>query len=431
MPRSTKIFILILAVLALLMGYNYFARPFIKNYQDQRAEQVEIEARDEYVETRMSLLDQLSSEEKIGLMMTYPWDLDQKTLTVETTGEALFKQLDGATESATTTLSKEEQLAQLKLFKPGVIVLFGTNISVSTAQQELEQIRHQFTNLVVQPLIAVDHEGGEVQRLAGEGFSKLPAWRELCQQEQETRQELLQNSAQELGKLGINLVFAPVLDINSVVLGSRSCASFNELLDAAQDYIETFGEQQVMPVVKHFPGLGNATKDLHYAPETIALSQEDTKIFSDILELYPNIGVMVTHISLVDRLDGKPCVLSDQCLQGFAQSFPQALLVTDSLEMKSLSSFADKLLQEEFGENITSNLSASFSSEEVAKRRLAVLAKEAVLAGNIILLFGKGVTADQLAFVRSSLISEYEQNEQFQEKVNLAAAKLLAVRNLE
>ncbi len=69
----------------------------------------------------------------------------------------------------------------------------------------------------------VDHEGGSVQRLNGEGFTILPSWKRMCNQTAELRQSSLASSAAELAAVGIDVVLAPVVDVShsNIVLRDR------------------------------------------------------------------------------------------------------------------------------------------------------------------------------------------------------------------
>jgi beta-glucosidase-like glycosyl hydrolase len=414
----TNLFIVILFVAAVLLGYNYFARPFLRNFPQQDSqnpadEQVSEEEKT-YIEEKLTLLDSLSDEQKVAQLIAYPLVVGDQA------GVGLSEE---STPSSSLTATTSADIRELS---PGIITLFGDEIPRDAAATQAQEINNIFVNEPIGPLLAVDHEGGTVQRLAGAGFSKLPAWREMCAQNEQERRELLEESAQELSQLGVSIVFAPVLDINSSVLSSRSCANYDQLFNAAGDFIEIFGNYQVMSVIKHFPGLGNTTKDLHFNEESIALSEGDSKIFSEILSTYPNIGVMNSHVKLNELLDGSPCSLSAACLSAFPHEFPLALLFTDALDMGALDSYGESLVDEfEFA---TLSLQEVADNAEAAK--LTALSYQAVMAGNDVLVFGRGVDSAQLAIVRDELAAKMKQDEELAERVELSVSKMLAVKNI-
>ncbi|KUK79387.1 MAG: Beta-N-acetylhexosaminidase [Microgenomates bacterium 39_7] len=400
---STTIFIIILAIVALLLGYNYYARPFLRNYptQVEDEQQEEAVAKDEYVEQKLSLLETMSQQDKVAQLLAYPY----------------LANSDDGNLSATTS-------AQLTELQPGTVTFFGSDISWQAAQVQIKNIYSLFVTMQVHPLIAVDHEGGNTQRFSGEGFLTLPSWRELCKYDQEDRLELLTDSAEQIWSTGTTVVFAPVLDINSQILGSRSCSNVDDLKQAAIDYITTFGERDRMSVVKHFPGLGNTTRDLHFGPDTIILADGDTKIFSDILNTFPNIGVMSSHVRLEGLFDETPCSMSRDCLSGLIEDFPLALIFSDALEMGALTDYAQELVDE--FDFLT--LSPEQVEDDLATARLVALSYQAIMAGNNVLVYGEDVTFEQLKAIRDELAVQSQQNEELSEQIELSLIKLLAIK---
>lgn len=413
----TNILILILFILAILTGYNYFARPFLRNFPSQQGQEVaqqETEAEvQEYVQQKLNLLDSLSSKQKVAQLMAYP-----------TTIGALEAE-KASTDSANLSLTASASTGIQEL-EPGLITLFGSSISQESASTHIRDIAELFAAEPITPLIAVDHEGGDVQRLSGDGFTQLPAWETVCASDEQERIALLKESAQELSQLGVSIVYAPVLDIDSSVLTSRSCVGYDQTKLAAKNYIETFGSYQIMSVIKHFPGLGNTTKDLHFSEEAIVLGDGDTRIFSEILSEYSNMGVMISHVKLDGLLDGVPCSLSEECLSAFPKDFPFTLIFTDSLNMGSLDNFG-KMLVEEF-EFLTLSKQEVEDDPETAK--LAALSYQALMAGNDVLVYGKDVGPKQLIVVRDELAARLEQDEELAQKVEASVAKILAVKKL-
>jgi hypothetical protein len=406
-PQSTKLFIVALFIIALLMGYNYFARPFLRNYHLQSQEESnreELEAGEAFVQQKLSVLDTMSAQEKVGQLMVYPHLMGS----------------DEATLSATAA-------ANLVELNPGFVGVLGSGIKLEAVRQKLDSIIGIFSSNKVFPLLAVNHEGGVSQPLSGEGFESLPSWRELCALDQDLRREKLDQSARQLERAGIQIVFAPVLDINSQVLGSRSCANFEDLEEAAQDYVDIFGQNRMMSVVKHFPGLRNTTRDLRSTADTITLSDGDSRIFSQILSTYPNIGVMSSHVRLNNLLDGKPCSLSSDCLNAFPTDFPMALVFTDALDAGSLDIYGQSLVD---GFSFLT-LSQEQLEDNTDTAVLIVLSYEALLAGNDILTYSADVTHEQLMAVRNELAAQLDQDAELEDRVEIGAAKVLAVKRVD
>ena len=130
-----------------------------------------------------------------------------------------------------TVLSQDER-EMLNHPLIGGVILFTRNFVNS---QQLIKLTSDIREAVDKPLlIAVDHEGGRVQRFRTDGFTKLPAMRSLSKQqiESEQIQELGWLMASECLAHGIDLSFAPVLDLDrgSDVVGDRS---FSEDIEQA------------------------------------------------------------------------------------------------------------------------------------------------------------------------------------------------------
>ena len=272
-----------------------------------------------------------------------------------------------------------------------------------------EVIYDSFSETDYLPLIAVDHEGGLVQRLNGEGFTKLDAWQKVVNSYSNEQQKAVFNqSARELSEVGINIVFAPVVDLasSSAVLKTRAAADMDKTYLAASNFILQFAQNGVMAVIKHFPGIGSISKDPHNAASTITLDKNDTEIFSQLLNKFKNIGVMTTHVRLENKLSGQVCSLSEECLSKFTDTYPKVLLFTDDLTMKS----------------------AKAQGDSAQEKSLGQIAVEAIKAGNNVLVFGRGTNASSLEEVVVTLQKEYEDSESFRNKVNNSVAKILELK---
>lgn len=386
---STKFLILFLLALAILSGYNYFHTPFLDRFTPPEGAEIQRElTREEFLEEQLVAL---STTAKVRQLVSQPVTLGIATSSAQ------------ASESAIVEISQESWTDETV---PGFITLFGSDLSLETVAEFTQRVANAPVSFA--PLVAVDHEGGSVQRLRGEGFSALPSWRQNCQTETAELRMMFARSATELRQAGIQIVFAPVLDVarSNSFLGGRACTTENEAVYVATEYITSFSASGILPVVKHFPGIGAATNDLHFRSDSVVLESQDTAPFSQILGMFPNVGLMTAHVVVQDKTDGVPCSLSATCLSQFSTHFPQALLFTDALEM----------------------VAASVEEGADAARTLPERAVLAVLAGNDVLVFGNTVRGEEIEEVVLAMETEYNENEAFRHRVDLSIKKVLQLK---
>ena len=394
MARSTLLFLLLLSLLACLLGYNYFLRPL--DYLNEASQSQIVEDNDPMLPPfpgspssesySNELFDKLAVREQITQLIAFPYLISAMQ----------------STQSAS--------LDWIKINQPAIVSLFGEKISTSSALINVNKIKAVYTNNS-QPLIAVDHEGGLVQRLSGIGFTRLPSWQTLCASNAVYRQELLEKSAQELSAVGINIVFAPVIDLasNSAVLGSRVCGERADVVvERAKEAIDVYQEQQILSVIKHFPGIGEVKADLHHEFDVVELTEEGILAFRELLTTYPNLGVMSTHVGVKDFYEDLPCSLNQECLGDLKDFFPETLIFSDALDMDS----------------------AGFIKDSDELLSLSQRAINALLAGNNVLVFGPKVESEMMDEVVIGLVEAYESDPQLKELVQNSLEKLWLYKEL-
>ena len=155
----------------------------------------------------------------------------------------------------------------------GGVILFSRNYQSPEQLLELTTAIHHLREPNL--LIAVDQEGGRVQRFR-EGFSQLPpaAWfgqlyQSGAQHAKEVTQQIAWLMASELRCQGVDFSFAPVLDLGlgvSQVIGDRAFARKPTIVaELAHAWIHGAREAGMASVGKHFPGHGAVVEDSHHA----------------------------------------------------------------------------------------------------------------------------------------------------------------------
>jgi len=177
-------------------------------------------------------------------------------------------------------------------------------------------------------LIAVDHEGGRVQRFR-EGFTRLPPARALGRRYDEDRREGLALAhsagwlmASELRAVGVDFSFAPCVDLDygvSEIIGDRAFHSDPDAVGAlAVAYMAGMREVGMAGVAKHFPGHGAVIADSHVALPV------DRRNFVDLepdlrpyrLLIENNVaGIMGAHV-VFPAVDPLPASLSERWITG-------------------------------------------------------------------------------------------------------------------
>ncbi|SDY42681.1 beta-N-acetylhexosaminidase [Herbiconiux ginsengi] len=224
----------------------------------------------------------------------------------------------------------------------GGVCLFGENI-VSTSQ--LRALTDAIRAANPDALIAIDEEGGDVTRLYYDRGSPFPGNAVLGRLDDlDATRSVASAVGAELRAVGVNLDFAPDVDINSnprnPVIGIRSFGSDPALVARhSAAWVEGLQAQGVAASIKHFPGHGDTAQDSHLALPSVNASIETLRE----RELLPFAAavragaftVMTSHIVL-PRLDpAQPATFSAAVLEGVLRGELgfDGVIVSDALDM--------------------------------------------------------------------------------------------------
>jgi beta-N-acetylhexosaminidase len=202
----------------------------------------------------------------------------------------------------------------------GGLILFSRNYA---ERAQLSALVKDIRRTVNKPfLISVDHEGGRVQRFR-DGFTQIPAMANIEKFEVSPNEQL--DLAQAMGfcmayellQLGIDISFAPVLDLNGVseVIGSRAFSSEpDQVIRLSGAYIKGMHLAGMKSTGKHFPGHGSVAEDSHIAMPVDKRSfeeiqEQDMRVFEQLISARKIDAIMPAHV-IYPSIDSRPAGFS-------------------------------------------------------------------------------------------------------------------------
>ena len=233
-------------------------------------------------------------------------------------------------------------------YKVGGVILFARNIEDSNQMIDLTRALQENNNNL--PLfISIDEEGGRVSRLPDD-VEKFPsAFTIGLINDQQTAYENGKEIGYTLKRLGINLDYAPVLDIysneNNTVIGDRAFSTEESIVStmgiATMEGIE---DSDIIPVVKHFPGHGDTEVDSHYGLPIVYKTLEELRSFEFIpfvkaIESGCDV-IMVSHIILNEVDSINPASLSKIVISDLLRKDLEfdKVVITDDMSMGAITS---------------------------------------------------------------------------------------------
>ena len=142
-----------------------------------------------------------------------------------------------------------------------------------------------------------------------------------------------------LNKLGFNINFAPVLDLEDTIWHCRSFTGTKEQIIAkGLAFLEGLKPTGIISTAKHFPGRTLNVADTHTGPANSKISKDDLDPFYKAMESDVDM-LMVNHLIVSGELEskGKPSSVSKDVISNVKQNF-DGLIITDDLKMKGVSS---------------------------------------------------------------------------------------------
>ena len=239
----------------------------------------------------------------------------------------------------------QEDIQLLQAPQVGGMILFSRNIE---SPPQVRALTDHMRRIRPDILIAVDQEGGRVQRLK-QGFSLLPAMGRLGDLYNTQPRQAVALAEQcgwlmaiEVLAVGIDFSFAPVLDLNDVsdVIGDRSFAqNIQDIVPLASAFMQGMKRAGMANTGKHFPGHGSVKADSHVAAPVDSRSFEDiyAKDMQTFIQLMPQLDALMPAHVIYDQIDPNPAGFSPYWIQTILRQKLKfdGVLFSDDLTMQA------------------------------------------------------------------------------------------------
>jgi beta-N-acetylhexosaminidase len=242
-------------------------------------------------------------------------------------------------------------LNEVRAGKVGSIILFEKNIPPTNSFVSLKKITWTYQQAAPIPLIiGIDQEGGRVNRLKSKyGFpNSITAAAMAKSPSLDSVRFYAEATASTLAGLGININFAPVVDLasnpnNPIIAKYGRAFSANEdsVILMAKEYIRQHRKYGILTSLKHFPGHGSSKDDTHLGIADVTNTWEERELtpYQALIDSGYADAVMTSHI-VNKRLepDGHPGTLSDDVITGVLRNrlHFNGVVFTDDMQMHAI-----------------------------------------------------------------------------------------------
>ncbi len=222
------------------------------------------------------------------------------------------------------------------------------------------QTPNQFKTLIndiksiskITPFLSIDQEGGRVERTENiHNGKKYLSAKFAFEKGEDFLKKQTENIANELKSYGINLNFAPCIDVNTnpnnPIIGERAFSNTpDDVIRAEKIVSQTYRENGIIPCAKHFPGHGDANTDSHLTlPEiNLTLQEMEKTHIKPFKACAKNIEmVMVAHLHCTCfEKDVIPTSLSKKTISYLREKLGfEGVTISDDMIMKGVAKFGD------------------------------------------------------------------------------------------
>lgn len=233
----------------------------------------------------------------------------------------------------------------------GGLIFFTKDIQTAA---QFKNLIHEINELaLIPPFLSIDEEGGRVERTENihHGKKYLSAKYAFEKGEEFLRRQT-REIALELKSYGLNLNFAPCIDVNTnpenPIIGERAFSSnADDVIRCEKIVSQTYRENGIIPCIKHFPGHGDANADSHLTLPNIDLSLEEmekTHIKPFAAAVKNNIEmIMIAHLDCKCFESGVPTSLSRKAVSYLREKIGyEGVIISDDMIMKGVAKFGQQ-----------------------------------------------------------------------------------------
>lgn len=300
--------------------------------EDNRAN-AEIEIKNEFQirkEKIDSIIEDMTIDEKVGQLIMAAYRTDDTGVPITQMNDYIKNDIEN--------------------YNLGGVIIFSENM---TSKEQISDYINEIKSLSkMTPFIVIDEEGGRVSRIKSSGIIEgyeMPSAEEMFKNG--TVSQNYDTIGDTLYKLGFNMDFAPVADINTnpenIVIGDRAFGKTPiEVSGAVSEAIKSLEKHNIIPVLKHFPGHGDTFEDSHKG-ETIVNHNIDRLMNTEFVPFINGFNsgadaVMVAHIKMPEISDKDiPASLNPDIINGLLRDELgfQGVVFTDALDMKAITDY--------------------------------------------------------------------------------------------
>ncbi|RBQ26410.1 glycosyl hydrolase [Arcobacter sp. CECT 9188] len=258
------------------------------------------------------------------------------------------------------SISKNSQIYKDIEFGLGGVILFDkdpndkTKVKNIRNKEQLKKLNNELQSISKQKLlISIDQEGGVVQRLKTDmGFVNTLKASEVAQKGEEFAKSSYKALAKDLNDVGINLDFAPVVDLalnkNNKVIVTRGRSfgeSSSEVIKYSSIFIDELKKQNIISVLKHFPGHGSSLADSHlgFVDITKTWNKKELEPYKYFINNKKVDMIMTAHVFNENLDKNYPATLSYNVNTKLLREELKydGVLITDDLQMSAISKHYD------------------------------------------------------------------------------------------